>query len=156
MEESKYVLVFGVVHASIIHIQWKVIFAERYRLFSNWMKGRCTVRTFAGHTQGVPIVYIALVTSILPLYAIVYKSFVLIHTSLGILDGCVYCQVISAVLSTYMNAVLCSLLYLGILCIQFDDTRIVSGSSDKTIKVTYYYTNGIRLLLVIIGVEYTY
>ena len=42
----------------------------------------------------------------------------------------VYSLVISAVYSTRVL-----LPYLGILCIQFDDTRIVSGSSDKTIKV---------------------
>ena len=42
----------------------------------------------------------------------------------------VYCLLISAVYSTRVM-----LPYLGILCIQFDDTRIVSGSSDKTIKV---------------------
>ena len=35
----------------------------------------------------------------------------------------------------YTDSVSVVLPYLGILCIQFDDTRIVSGSSDKTIKV---------------------
>ena len=50
------------------------MFSERFRLRNNWLGGRCNVRTFEGHTQGVS-------------------------------------------------------------CVQFDDTRIVSGSSDKTIKV---------------------
>eukprot|EP00057_Strongylocentrotus_purpuratus_P020229 XP_011674703.1 PREDICTED: F-box/WD repeat-containing protein 7 [Strongylocentrotus purpuratus] len=61
-------------------IQWKQVFAERYRLRRNWLKGFCTVRTFEGHTQGIS-------------------------------------------------------------CVQFDDTRIVSGSSDKTIKVWNIRTN---------------
>ncbi|XP_064604674.1 F-box/WD repeat-containing protein 7-like [Liolophura sinensis] len=61
-------------------IQWKLVFAERFRLRNNWLKGRCTVRTFEGHTQGIS-------------------------------------------------------------CVQFDDTRIVSGSSDKTIKVWNIRTN---------------
>ncbi|CAI9721996.1 Frepeat-containingbox/WD 1A-like [Octopus vulgaris] len=61
-------------------IQWKRVFAERFRLRNNWLKGRCTVRTFEGHTQGIS-------------------------------------------------------------CIQFDDTRIVSGSSDKTIRVWNIRTN---------------
>ncbi|XP_072177966.1 uncharacterized protein [Diadema setosum] len=61
-------------------IQWKRVFAERYRLRRNWLKGLCTVRTFEGHTQGIS-------------------------------------------------------------CVQFDDTRIVSGSSDKTIKVWNIRTN---------------
>ncbi|CAG2220949.1 FBXW7 [Mytilus edulis] len=61
-------------------IQWKKVFAERYRLRQNWLNGRCTVRTFEGHSQGIS-------------------------------------------------------------CVQFDDTRIVSGSSDKTIKVWNIRTN---------------
>lgn len=64
-------------HGSIL---WKKVFAERYRLRNNWLKGRCTVRTFEGHSQGIS-------------------------------------------------------------CVQFDDTRIVSGSSDKTIKVWNIRTN---------------
>lgn len=61
-------------------IQWKEVFAERFRLRQNWLKGRCTVRTFEGHSQGIS-------------------------------------------------------------CVQFDDSRIVSGSSDKTIKVWNIRTN---------------
>ncbi|KAK3590727.1 hypothetical protein CHS0354_030961 [Potamilus streckersoni] len=61
-------------------IQWKKVFAERFRLRNNWLSGRCTVRTFEGHSQGIS-------------------------------------------------------------CVQFDDTRIVSGSSDKTIKVWNIRTN---------------
>lgn len=32
---------------------------------------------------------------------------------------------------------------LGISCVQFDDTRIVSGSSDKTIKVSTYMSRSV-------------
>ncbi|KAL4226147.1 hypothetical protein ACF0H5_014134 [Mactra antiquata] len=67
-------------HMSHGSIQWKKVFAERFRLRNNWLKGRCTVRTFEGHSQGIS-------------------------------------------------------------CVQFDDTRIVSGSSDKTIKVWNIRTN---------------
>ncbi|XP_014676124.1 PREDICTED: probable E3 ubiquitin ligase complex SCF subunit sconB [Priapulus caudatus] len=55
-------------------VQWKRVFAERYRLRRNWLTGHCNVRTFEGHTQGIS-------------------------------------------------------------CVQFDDTKVVSGSSDRTIKV---------------------
>lgn len=67
--------------------QWKKVFAERYRLRNNWLKGRCTVRTFEGHSQGIS-------------------------------------------------------------CVQFDDTRIVSGSSDKTIKVSLQLTSRCMSILV--------
>lgn len=55
-------------------IRWKDAFSERYRLWRNWHAGRCVVRTFTGHTQGIT-------------------------------------------------------------CVQFDDDRIVSGSSDTTIRI---------------------
>lgn len=61
-------------------IQWKHVFAERFRLRNNWLAGRCTVRTFEGHNQGIS-------------------------------------------------------------CVQFDDNRIVSGSTDKNIKVWNIRTN---------------
>ncbi|KAK6748177.1 hypothetical protein RB195_001042 [Necator americanus] len=55
-------------------VRWKDAFSERYRLWRNWHAGRCVVRTFTGHTQGIT-------------------------------------------------------------CVQFDDDRIVSGSSDTTIRI---------------------
>ncbi|VDL86142.1 unnamed protein product [Nippostrongylus brasiliensis] len=55
-------------------VRWKEAFSERYRLWRNWHAGRCVVRTFTGHTQGIT-------------------------------------------------------------CVQFDDDRIVSGSSDTTIRI---------------------
>lgn len=32
---------------------WRAICAMRVRLYRNWMKGRCSIRTFAGHEQGI-------------------------------------------------------------------------------------------------------
>uniref|UniRef100_A0A915BF89 OBG-type G domain-containing protein n=1 Tax=Parascaris univalens TaxID=6257 RepID=A0A915BF89_PARUN len=55
-------------------VLWKDAFAERYRLWCNWHAGRCVIRTFEGHTQGIS-------------------------------------------------------------CVQFDSERIVSGSSDNTIRL---------------------
>ncbi|KHN78404.1 F-box/WD repeat-containing protein 7 [Toxocara canis] len=56
------------------NVLWREAFAERYRLWSNWHAGRCVIRTFQGHTQGIS-------------------------------------------------------------CVQFDSERIVSGSSDNTIRL---------------------
>jgi len=71
-------------------INWKAVFAERFRLQRNWLKGRCNVRTFEGHTQGIS-------------------------------------------------------------CVQFDDTRIVSGSSDKTIKLWNIRTNSPWAVQTLVG-----
>ena len=37
-------------------MQWKAMFAERFRLRRNWLNGYCNVRTFEGHTQGQRVV----------------------------------------------------------------------------------------------------
>ncbi|ESO12466.1 hypothetical protein HELRODRAFT_62703, partial [Helobdella robusta] len=69
---------------------WKKLYIEKYRLQLNWLKGRCNVRTFEGHSQGVS-------------------------------------------------------------CLQFDDTRIVSGSSDNTIKVWNIRTNSSWAVQTLVG-----
>lgn len=61
-------------------VLWKRVFKERYKLRKCWLRGRCHVRTFEGHTGGVS-------------------------------------------------------------CVQFDSSRIVSGSHDKTIRVWNIKTN---------------
>uniref|UniRef100_A0A915CZG0 F-box domain-containing protein n=1 Tax=Ditylenchus dipsaci TaxID=166011 RepID=A0A915CZG0_9BILA len=55
-------------------VKWKEAFSQRYRLWRNWHAGRCVIRNFVGHDQGVS-------------------------------------------------------------CVQFDSERIVSGSTDSTIRI---------------------
>eukprot|EP00128_Syssomonas_multiformis_P016297 Colp12_sorted_trinity150504_noHs@2228 len=74
-------------------VQWMRVFAERYRLRRNWTNGYYTVRTFAGHRQGIT-------------------------------------------------------------CVQFDDTHIVSGSSDRTIKVWSTQTN-VQCVMTLHGHQFT-
>ena len=38
--------------SSYAFTQWKKMFAERFLLRRNWLKGKCIVRTFKGHAQG--------------------------------------------------------------------------------------------------------
>ena len=40
---------------SFQYFQWKKLFAQRFRLRENWIKGRCSVRSFEGHTQGTRV-----------------------------------------------------------------------------------------------------
>lgn len=46
--------------------------------------------------------------------------------------------------------------YIGIMCIQFDDTRIVSGSSDKTIKVLWHASCVFKTTTFYSGMEHSY
>ncbi|KAI1714787.1 WD domain, g-beta repeat domain-containing protein [Ditylenchus destructor] len=61
-------------------VRWKQAFSQRYRLWRNWHAGRCVIRNFTGHDQGVS-------------------------------------------------------------CVQFDSQRIVSGSTDSTIRIWDLKTN---------------
>lgn len=71
-------------------MDWRAIFAARFRLQRNWRRGRCSMRTFAGH-RGV------------------------------------------------------------VTCLQFDDDKIVSGSSDSTIKVWSTRTNAPWSVFTLLG-----
>ncbi|GMR48239.1 hypothetical protein PMAYCL1PPCAC_18434, partial [Pristionchus mayeri] len=66
-------------------VRWQEAFGERYRLWSNWHSGRCTVRTLSGHREGV-------------------------------------------------------------VCVQFDGDRVVSGSTDTTIRCWDLKQEGTGLL----------
>ena len=61
-------------------VDWKAVFRERFKLRRAWLSGKCHVRTFEGHSEGIS-------------------------------------------------------------CVQFDGSRIVSGSHDKTIRVWNIKTN---------------
>ena len=69
---------------------WKAIFVERFKLRRAWLRGRCHVRTFEGHSGGIS-------------------------------------------------------------CVQFDGSRIVSGSHDKTIRVWNIKTNSKWSVLTLAG-----
>ena len=71
-------------------VLWKAIFIERFKLRRAWLKGRCHVRTFEGHSGGIS-------------------------------------------------------------CVQFDGSRIVSGSHDKTIRVWNIKTNSKWSVLTLTG-----
>ena len=94
------------------------------------MKGRCTVRAFDGHTQGRYRIRIRNIniSFTLPYKKIKYRTCTC--TGSGIHASA--CQ--RAPTLWYIGA---WLLLTGVSCVQFDDTRIVSGSYDKTIKVRH-------------------
>ena len=71
-------------------LDWKSVFRERFKLRKSWMAGKCHVRTFEGHSEGIS-------------------------------------------------------------CVQFDGSRIVSGSHDKTIRVWNIKTNSKWSVLTLTG-----
>jgi len=71
-------------------LDWKSVFRERFKLRKSWLGGKCHVRTFEGHSEGIS-------------------------------------------------------------CVQFDGSRIVSGSHDKTIRVWNIKTNSKWSVLTLTG-----
>uniref|UniRef100_A0A0M3K4G7 18S rRNA aminocarboxypropyltransferase n=1 Tax=Anisakis simplex TaxID=6269 RepID=A0A0M3K4G7_ANISI len=102
---------FTVVDGSVL---WRAAFAERYRLWSNWHAGRCVIRTFEGHTQGLCFAR-----------RIFHGAKKVVLQISQHLHGALT-HFISIIHSAHENAVT---------CLRFDNERIVSGSVDRTIKM---------------------
>ncbi|WAR26788.1 SCONB-like protein [Mya arenaria] len=108
-------------HMSHGSIQWKKVFAERYRLRNNWLKGRCTVRTFEGHSQGI---------------SCVHGTVRCLHLEGNrLVSGSTDCMIKVWDLSTQesWSSIACKVTMTGH-SDTFDATRIVSGSLDCNLK----------------------
>ncbi|WAR26768.1 SCONB-like protein [Mya arenaria] len=111
------------------HKQWKKVFAERYRLRNNWLKGRCTVRTFEGHSQGI---------SCWSVQTLVGHSGTVrcLHLEGNrLVSGSTDCMIKVWDLSTQesWSSIACKVTMTGH-SDTFDATRIVSGSLDCNLK----------------------
>lgn len=95
---------------------WRTMLAERFRLRSNWLHGRCAVRTFTGHGQSITCIQL---------------------DASRIASGSSDCTI--KVWSTKTNAPWSVLTLHGHLdsvrCLQMRDKALVSGSNDRTIRV---------------------
>lgn len=93
---------------------WKMVYRDRFRIGTNWKYGRCSVKTFKGHTNGVMCVQ--------------FDERVLAS---GSYDSTVKLWDIETgdEIRTFVGH------ELGVRCLQFDDSLLVSGSLDGTIKM---------------------
>ncbi|KAI1172152.1 quinon protein alcohol dehydrogenase-like superfamily [Nemania sp. FL0916] len=98
---------------------WKDVYRDRFKVGSNWQKGRCTIKTFRGHANGVTCLQFddnMLATGS-------YDSTIKIW---DIEKG----EVVQNLLGHTM----------GIRALQFDDRMLVSGSLDGTVKIWNWRT----------------
>uniref|UniRef100_A0A5S6QYA0 F-box domain-containing protein n=1 Tax=Trichuris muris TaxID=70415 RepID=A0A5S6QYA0_TRIMR len=140
-------------------IRWKMVLSERYRLWRNWMKGRCVVRTFEGHTEGISCVqfddnYIVSGSSdkMIKVWDIRTNNHLAVmtlsghsHTVRSLLKhpselSCVFSfSVWDLSMNRSWSSIACRATMLGhastVRCLQMDDEKIVSGSYDTTLKV---------------------
>ena len=98
---------------------WKDVYSERYKVESNWRRGRCTTRLFKGHSNG--IICLQFDDTIL-----VTGSY---DTTIKIWDMETGKEIRTLTGHT-----------LGVRALQFDDSKLISGSMDNTLKIWNYRT----------------
>ncbi|PSK60590.1 hypothetical protein B9Z65_740 [Elsinoe australis] len=98
---------------------WKDVYKDRFKVGTNWKYGRCFLRTFKGHSNGVMCLQFDESILATGSYDATIKIWdIETGTCLRTLTGHTS----------------------GIRCLQFDDTKLMSGSMDNTIKVWNWRT----------------
>ncbi|KAI4212102.1 MAG: hypothetical protein LQ351_005132 [Letrouitia transgressa] len=98
---------------------WKDVYRDRFKVGSNWKYGRCSIKTFKGHSNGVTCLQFD--EKILATGS--YDATIKIWD----LETCKEIRTLRGHTS-------------GIRCLQFDDTKIISGSIDRSLKVWNWRT----------------
>ncbi|KAL3471942.1 quinon protein alcohol dehydrogenase-like superfamily [Aspergillus californicus] len=98
---------------------WKEVYKDRFKVGTNWKYGRCSIKTFKGHTNGV--------------MCLQFEDNIL---ATGSYDATI------KIWDTDTGEELRTLRghESGIRCLQFDDTKLISGSMDRTIKIWNWRT----------------
>ncbi|KAL4939627.1 hypothetical protein BDV06DRAFT_198514 [Aspergillus oleicola] len=98
---------------------WKDVYKDRFKVGTNWKYGRCSIKTFKGHTNGV--------------MCLQFEDNIL---ATGSYDTTI------KIWDTDTGEELRTLRghASGIRCLQFDDTKLISGSMDRTIKIWNWRT----------------
>jgi F-box/WD-40 domain protein MET30 len=98
---------------------WKDVYKDRFKVGTNWKYGRCSVKMFKGHTNGV--------------MCLQFEDNIL---ATGSYDTTIKIWDIETgeelrTLTGHTS---------GIRCLQFDDTKLISGSLDRSLKVWNWRT----------------
>ncbi|PYH95285.1 E3 ubiquitin ligase complex SCF subunit sconB [Aspergillus ellipticus CBS 707.79] len=98
---------------------WKEVYKDRFKVGTNWKYGRCSIKTFKGHSNGV--------------MCLQFEDNIL---ATGSYDATI------KIWDTETGQELRTLAghESGIRCLQFDDTKLISGSMDRSLKVWNWRT----------------
>ncbi|KAF6041358.1 hypothetical protein EB796_000312 [Bugula neritina] len=97
-------------------ISWRKVFSEQYRISSNWRKGRCFIKEFSGHSEGVSCIQF-------DDERIVSGSF---DTTIKVWNIGSNSILLAQTLTGHSKTVR---------CLHLSGNRLVSGSKDCTLKV---------------------
>ena len=98
---------------------WKDVYRDRYKVGLNWKLGRCSLKTFSGHTNGVMCLQFDDEILMTGSYDTTAKLWDITSTH---------------VIRTFEGHTM------GIRCLQFTDSTLLTGSLDKTIRVWNRHT----------------
>ncbi|KAF7796773.1 hypothetical protein EIP86_007956 [Pleurotus ostreatoroseus] len=100
---------------------WKDVYCERLTIERNWRRGRCTVRTLTGHTDGVMCLQF---------------SETLSHPSFPVLITGSYDRTVRVWNLDTGREVLCMTGHTrAVRALQFDEAKLITGSMDHTMRV---------------------
>ena len=93
---------------------WKDVYKDRFRVGTNWKHGRCDLKIFRGHSNGVTCLQFDDSVLITGSYDTTIKVWdIATGEEIRTLEGHTS----------------------GIRCLQFDDSKLISGSIDATVKI---------------------
>lgn len=98
---------------------WKDVYKDRFKVGTNWKYGRCSTKTFRGHTNGVMCLQFSDNILATGSYDATIKIWDM-ETGMEVRN-----------LRGHLE---------GVRCLQFDDTKLISGSLDGTLKVWNWRT----------------
>ncbi|KAH9923993.1 WD40 repeat-like protein [Epithele typhae] len=105
---------------------WKDVYCERLTIERNWRRGRCTVRTLKGHTDGVMCLQFSETLTHPTFPVLITGSYDTTARVWNLETGTeVHC------LSGHSRA---------IRCLQFDEAKLITGSMDNTMRVWNWRT----------------